>query len=52
MNDKKKNSRLERLRAKMTVLSRLSSLDQSDVLGSYTGTDAKGEAPVQDQDDL
>ena len=26
--------------------------DLSDVLGSYTGTDADGEAPEQDADDL
>lgn len=25
---------------------------QSDILGSYTGTDADGEAPEQDADDL
>ena len=25
---------------------------QSDVLGAYTGTDADGEAPEQDADDL
>lgn len=26
--------------------------DLSDILGSYTGTDADGEAPEQDADDL
>lgn len=34
------------------VLRTQSRRDLSDILGSYTGTDADGEAPEQDADDL
>ena len=34
------------------VLRTQSRRDLSDILGSYTGTDANGEAPEQDADDL
>lgn len=34
------------------VLRTQSRRDQSDVLGSYTGTDADGDTPEQDVDDL
>ncbi len=34
------------------VLRTQSRRDQSDVLGSYTGTDAEGDVPEQDADDL
>ncbi len=35
-----------------TILKNQSRRCRSDVLGSYTGTDADGEAPEQDVDDL
>lgn len=34
------------------ILKLQSSRNHSDILGSYTGTDADGEAPEQDADDL
>lgn len=34
------------------VMQEQSQRDNSDVLGSYTGTPADGGQPVQDQDDL
>lgn len=34
------------------ILKNQSRRDLSDILGSYTGTDADGEAPEQDADDL
>ena len=34
------------------VLAHQSAQSNSDVLGSYTGTDEDGERPVQDADDL
>lgn len=34
------------------ILKNQSRRDDSDILGSYTGTDADGEAPEQDADDL
>lgn len=34
------------------VLKHQSRTELSDILGSYTGTDADGEAPEQDADDL
>ncbi len=37
---------------RMDLLAWISQMDQTDVDGSYTGTDADGEEPVQDADDL
>lgn len=34
------------------ILKNQSRRNDSDILGSYTGTDADGEAPEQDADDL
>lgn len=38
--------------ASANVMQKQSQRDNSDVLGSYTGTPADGDDPVQDQDDL
>ncbi len=37
---------------KRGLMALISKRDNSDILGSYTGTDAEGEEPEQDADDL
>ncbi|MBQ3093862.1 MAG: hypothetical protein IJC52_01710 [Clostridia bacterium] len=50
--EKKSPSPTEKALEEAKVLKHQSRRDLSDVLGSYTGTDADGEAPEQDADDL
>lgn len=52
MKEKPKPTPTANALADARILRTQSRRDQSDVLGSYTGTDADGEAPEQDVDDL
>lgn len=56
MKDKDKNKeqsiRSETIRLRLAPLRRQARRDNSDVLGSYTGTPKDGDEPVQDADDL
>ncbi len=53
MNDQKKPAApTEEAIKEARILQNQSRRDLSDILGSYTGTAADGEAPEQDADDL
>ena len=56
MKDKDKNkeqsTRSETIRLRLAPLRRQARRDNSDVLGSYTGTPKDDGEPVQDADDL
>lgn len=50
--EKEKSTRSEAIRLRLAPLRRQARRDNSDVLGSYTGTPKDGGEPVQDADDL
>ena len=52
MKKKRRATRSETIRLRFAPLRRQARRDNSDVLGSYTGTPKDGGEPVQDADDL